>query len=326
VIADSAQGLYCAAGGFHVDPLDSVERAVITHAHGDHARPGSGAYLCTPESAPLLRRRLGPEARIETLPCGERTRIGGVTLALHPAGHILGSAQVRIEGAEGVWVVSGDYKRQRDPTCPEFEPQRCDVFVTEATYALPLFRWDETAAVAREILSWWEANTRKTSLLFCYVLGKAQRILAELASLTDRPVYVHGAVEPYVEAYRAAGVRLLPTKPVGDARGLAGELILAPISARGTPWMKRFRSFESAFASGILRIRGTRRRRGFDRGFVISDHADWPGLLRTVRETGAARVLATHGYRDALVRWLRESGLEAVPIGVAQPALDPEGD
>jgi len=326
VIVDSAQGLYCAAGGFHLDPREPVERAVITHAHGDHARPGSGAYLCAVESAPLLRRRLGPDAAIETLAFGERKRVGEIALSLHPAGHILGSAQARIEGEGGVWVVSGDYKRQRDPTCPEFEPQRCDAFITEATYALPLFRWDEPASVAREVLSWWEGNARKASLLFCYVLGKAQRILAELAALTDRPVYLHGAIEPYAQAYRDAGVRLLPTKLVGDSRGLAGELILAPITARGTPWMKRFRSFETAFTSGILRIRGTRRRRGFDRGFVLSDHADWPGLLRTIRETGASRVLATHGYRDALVRWLRESGLDAGPIGTAQPALDPEGD
>jgi putative mRNA 3-end processing factor len=326
VIEDSAQGLFCAAGGFHVDPREPVERAVITHAHGDHARPGSRVYLCAVECAPLLRRRVGPEATIETLAYGERRRVGEVALSLHPAGHILGSAQIRVEGAQGAWVVSGDYKRQRDPTCPEFEPQRCDVFISEASYALPIFRWDEPASVAREILSWWEGNQGKASLLFCYVLGKAQRILAELSVLTDRPVHVHGAIEPYVEMYREAGVRLLPTKLVGEARGLPGELVLAPITARGTPWMKRFRSFESAFASGILRIRGTRRRRGFDRGFVLSDHADWPALLRTIRETGAPRVLATHGHRDALVRFLRESGVDAAPIGSAQPALDPEGD
>lgn len=326
MIADSAQGLHCAAGGFHLDPREPVERAVITHAHGDHARAGSAAYLCVSECAPLLRRRLGPEARVETLAYGERRRIGDVEVSFHPAGHMLGSAQVRIEGAGGVWVVSGDYKRERDPTCPAFEPQRCRTLITEATYALPLFRWEEPASVARQMLSWWQSNAEKASLLFCYALGKAQRILAELALLTDRPAHVHGAVEPYAQAYRDAGVRLLPTRLVGDSRGLTGELILAPITARGTPWMKRFSRFESAFASGLLRIRGTRRRRGFDRGFVLSDHADWPGLLRTIRETGAEQVLATHGYHESLVRWLRESGLEAAPIGTAQPSLDPEGD
>ena len=326
MIVESEQGLFCPQGAFHLDPLLPVARAVITHAHGDHARPGSAAYLCTPESAALIRKRLGPEAAIETLAYGERRRIGEVTVSLHPAGHILGSAQVRIEGRDGVWVVSGDYKRERDPTCAPFEPQRCDVFVTEASYALPLFRWDDPAAVAREIVGWWEGNPRKASLLFCYALGKAQRLLAEIALLTERPVWVHGAVESFAEIYRAHGVRLSSTRHVAEERGLLGELVLAPLTARGTPWMKRFRDFETAFASGLLRIRGTRRRRGFDRGFVISDHADWPGLLTTIRETGATRVLATHGHREALVRWLRESGIDAAPIGAAHAPLDPEGD
>jgi len=245
---------------------------------------------------------------------------------LHPAGHMLGSAQVRIEGPGGVWVLSGDYKREPDPTCAPFEPLRCDVFVTEASYALPIFRWDSAANVAAEIASWWQGNARKASLLFCYALGKAQRLLAELARVTERPVFVHGAVEPFAEIYRAAGVRMLPTRLIGEERSFAGELVLAPITARGTPWMKRFRAFESGFASGLLRIRGTRRRRGFDRGFVISDHADWPGGLKTIRETGAQRVLAMHGHRDALVRWLREAGVDAAPIGLAAPPLDPEGD
>jgi putative mRNA 3-end processing factor len=325
MIEDSPQGLFCPGGGFHLDPLGPVQRAVITHAHGDHARAGNASYLCTPQTAALLRRRLGEGAVVETLEYGERRRIGDVTVSLHPAGHMLGSAQVRIDGVQGVWVLSGDYKREPDPTCTPFEPLRCDVFITEATYALPIFRWDAPAGIAGEIASWWTANAGEASVLFCYALGKAQRLLAELAQLTDRPVYVHGAVEPFAAIYRAAGVRLLPTKHVEDRARLAGELILAPITARGSPWMKRFRAFEAGFASGLLRIRGTRRRRGFDRGFVISDHADWPGVLRTIRETGAQRVLATHGHRDALVRWLREAGVDAAPIGLAAPPLDPEG-
>ena len=324
MIADSAQGLFCADGAFHLDPAGPVERAVLTHAHGDHARAGSASYLCTPQTAALIRRRVG-DAPIETLPYGERRRIGGVTVSFHPAGHMLGSAQVRVEGAQGVWVLSGDYQREPNPTCAPFEPLRCDVFITEATYALPLFRWDEPAGVAKEILSWWQGNQGKASLLFCYAFGKAQRLLAELARLTDRPAFAHGAVEAVNENYRAAGVHLLPTRVIGEEKKFAGELVLAPVTARGSPWMKRFRSFESGFASGLLRIRGTRRRRGFDRGFVISDHADWPSLLSTIRETGAARVLATHGHCEALVRFLRESGVDAAPIGEAVP-LDPEGD
>lgn len=325
MIVDSPQGLYCPDGAFHLDPLLPVERAVVTHAHGDHARAGSASYLCTPETGALLRRRL-QDARVETLPYGERRRIGDVTVSLHPAGHMLGSAQVRVEGRAGVWVVSGDYKREADPTCAPFEPLPSDVFITEATYALPLFRWDDPAAVASEIVAWWQGNPGKTSVLFCYALGKAQRLLAEIGRITERPVWVHGMIEPFTQVYRGCGVRLAETRHVGDERGLAGELVLAPITARGTPWMKRFRSFEQGFASGLMRIRGTRRRRGFDRGFVVSDHADWPGILRTVRETGAQRVLATHGHREALVRHLRETaGVDAAPIGAPQPP-DPEGD
>jgi putative mRNA 3-end processing factor len=326
VIVESEQGLHCPDGAFHLDPLLPVERAVLTHAHGDHARAGSAAYLCTPATGALLQRRL-EGARIETLSYGERRRVGQVTISLHPAGHMLGSAQVRIEGSGGVWVVSGDYKREPDPTCAPFEPQRCDVFITEATYALPLFRWDDPGEVARDIVRWWQGNPEKTSVLFCYALGKAQRLLGEIRKLTDRPVWVHGMVEPFAQVYRENGVALSVTRHVGDERGLAGELVLAPITARGTPWMKRFRRFEQAFASGLLRIRGTRRRRGFDRGFVVSDHADWPGLLRTIRETSAGRIYAMHGHRDALVRYLREAGgLDAAPIGAAHAPLDPEGD
>ena len=190
MIVESAQGLFCPGGAFHLDPFGPVERAVVTHAHGDHARAGSAAYLCTPQTAALIRRRVGDQALVETLEYGERRRIGDVTVSLHPAGHMLGSAQVRIEGAQGVWVLSGDYKREPDPTCPPFEPLRCDVFVTEATYALPLFRWEEPASVAAAIAAWWQGNARKASVLFCYALGKAQRILAELARVADRPVLV----------------------------------------------------------------------------------------------------------------------------------------
>jgi putative mRNA 3-end processing factor len=269
---------------------------------------------------------LGPDAVIQELPYGERLTLGSTVISFHPAGHMLGSAQLRVEGSQGVWVVSGDYKREGDPTCAPFELQRCDTFITESTYALPLFRWDSPASVVQDILRWWSGNPEKASLLFCYALGKAQRILAELAQVTDRPVHVHGAVEAFAEIYRARGVKLAQTIPVGDQRGLAGELILAPLTARGSPWMKRFRSSEQAFVSGHLRIRGTRRRRGFDRGFVLSDHADWPGVLRTVSETGASRILALHGHRDALIHALRDKGMDAAPIGDAQTELDPEGD
>jgi putative mRNA 3-end processing factor len=317
-------GVCCPRGGFHVDPWNPVARAVVTHAHGDHARPGSERYLCAEPGLGLLRRRVQPGAAIETLPYGRALAIGEAVVSLHPAGHVLGSAQVRVQGSRGgeVWVVSGDYKRQADPTCAPFEVVPCDTFITEATFALPIYRWDPGAAVVAEIMEWWERNRRegRASVLFCYALGKAQRILAELAALTDRPAFVHGAVEPLVEAYREAGVRMLPTRRVSDeakGREFAGELVLAPPSAAGSPWMRRFgaqRGFDTGFASGWMRVRGIRRRRGYDHGFVVSDHADWPDLIATVRETGARRVLPTHGYTDVLARYLREGGLESEPL------------
>jgi putative mRNA 3-end processing factor len=313
------RGLFCEAGGFHVDPWRPVERAVISHAHGDHARPGSAAYLAAAPGVPLLQRRLGEDARIEGVPYGRKVRIGEVDVSFHPAGHVLGSAQIRVERDGEVWVFSGDYKRQADPTCEAFEPVRCHAFITEATFALPIYRWDEPAAVARSVLAWWDEGRaqERASVLFAYSLGKAQRLLAELALLTDRAVWTHGAVEALTEAYRQAGVRMLPTRPVAEKRrgeSFAGELVIAPPSAAGSTWMRRFGAASTGFASGWMRVRGTRRRRAVDRGFALSDHADWPELLRTVGETGAERVLTTHGYAEPLARFLREHGLEAAAL------------
>jgi putative mRNA 3-end processing factor len=315
VLIESADGLYCPDGGFHVDPWGTVPRAVITHAHGDHARPGSAAYLCSEACAPLLARRFDDGTPIETLPYGRRIRIGEVTVSLHPAGHVLGSAQVRIEGRGGIWVVSGDYKRAADPTCAPFEPVACDTFITECTFALPIYRWDPTAAVIDDLAAWRRANAGHglASVVFCYTIGKAQRLLAELHGVADAPIWVHGALLPMIEAYRRAGVVLPPVQTVIDRpRGtsFAGALILAPPSARGTPWMRRLGRFSDGLASGLMRVRGVRRQRAYDRGFVLSDHADWPALLATVRETGASRVVATHGHAEALARYLGEAGLE----------------
>ena len=310
-----------------MDPGGPVPRAVITHAHGDHARAGSAAYLCAAPCAPLLRRRLGADVAIETLPYGERLRLGGVAVSFHPAGHVLGSSQVRIEGADCVWVVSGDYKRASDPTCEPFDVVPCDTFITESTFGLPIYRWDPTASVIADLVTWWDGNRHdgRASVVFCYTLGKAQRLLAELAKVTDRSVLVHGMMVTTIEVYRAAGIRMLATETLIErARGqsLAGELVLAPLSARGTPWMRRLGDFSDAFASGLMRVRGVRRQRAFDRGFVLSDHADWPAILDTVRETGAARVLATHGHAEPLARFLREQGLSA---GVMRTAWEGEG-
>ncbi|MCA1563505.1 MAG: ligase-associated DNA damage response exonuclease [Acidobacteria bacterium] len=322
MLVESDAGLYCPAGAFHIDPWQPVERAVITHAHGDHARAGNAAYLCAQPSAPLLERRLGRDARIEPIPYGQPLTLGNVRVSFHPAGHVLGSAQVRVEGSGGAWVVSGDYKRAADPTCAPFDPVRCDTFITESTFGLPIYRWDSPSIVIADILGWWDENADagRTSVLFCYTLGKAQRLLAELARVTDRPVHVHGMMLGMIEAYRDAGIAMLPVRPVVERpRGtsFAGALVLAPLSARGTPWMRRLGDVSDAFASGLMRVRGVRRQRAFDRGFVLSDHADWPALLQTVGETGAARVLATHGHADALARHLAGRGLETGVIRTA---------
>jgi putative mRNA 3-end processing factor len=314
LVASTPAGLFCAAGGFHVDPWGEAAVAVVTHAHGDHLRPGSGSYLCALPALPLVRRRLEEGASVRGVPYGERFRLGEATVSFHPAGHVLGSAQVRVEAGGEVWVVSGDYKRAPDPTCAPFETVPCDVFVTEATFGLPIYRWEPVERVTEEILGWWDRGRAAghACVLFCYALGKAQRVLAELGARRDQAVFVHGAVEAMVELYRAQGVALPPTRRVEEKRrSYAGALVLAPLSASGSPWMRRFGDAETGHASGWMRVRGTRRRKGYDRGFALSDHADWPALLRTVEETGARRVRVTHGYAEELARYLREQGLDA---------------
>lgn len=307
------EGMHCAAGDFFIDPWRPVPRAVITHGHGDHARVGMGEYHTTREGLPILQWRLGEQV-YHPHAYGDRFQLGDTVVSLHPAGHVLGSAQVRIEHGGEVWVVSGDYKRNPDPTCAAFEVLPCDTFVTEATFGLPIYRWPDTAGVALEIAAWRDECAREgnAAILYCYGLGKSQRLLAELDACMDGPVYVHGAIATGVEVYRAAGIRMIDTVKVSDTpkvADFAGQLVLAPPSAAGSTWVRRFRGAQHGFASGWMRVRGNRRRRNYDRGFVVSDHADWPDLLRTVRETGARRVIATHGNTDALVRALNESGI-----------------
>ena len=322
MLRETPAGLFCDAGNFAIDPWGAAPRALITHAHGDHARPGSAAYLCAADCAPLLRRRLGSETVIESLAYGAPITLGGVRVSFHPAGHILGSAQIRLEGPDDVWVVAGDYKRAADSTCAAFDPVRCDTFITESTFGLPIYRWDPTEIVIDQIAEWWTANARRqlTSVLFCYTLGKAQRLLAELARVTDRPVYVHGMFLPMIDVYRERGIEMLPTlalidKPRGTS--FAGELVLAPLSARGTPWMRRLGDISDGFVSGLMRVRGVRRQRAFDRGFVLSDHADWPALLETIHDTGARRVLASHGHAEPFARYLQSQGFDSGVIRTA---------
>lgn len=308
---------------------------MVTHAHADHTRPGSESYLTSAVGEELVRLRTHEGATIESLPYGERKVVGGVTLSLHPAGHILGSAQVRIESASGeTWVVGGDYKTDHDPTCASFEAVPCDVFVTESTFGLPVFEWTATSGVARAILDWWRGNAAegRTSLLCSYALGKSQRILSELHAIgledSPGPIGVHGALNKLMPPYRDQGIALPETVYASEesAKSLRGSgLIVAPPSVNGTPWAGKFGDVQTGFASGWMTLRGNRRRRNFDRGFVVSDHADWPGLLQAIDATGAQRVLVTHGYVDPLVRFLREvRGLDAAPLATPFGAEEEE--
>jgi putative mRNA 3-end processing factor len=308
-------GLYCELGDFFIDPWRPVGRAVITHAHADHARIGNVRYLAARPGERILRARLGIEAAIQTIDFGCKVKLNSVYVSLHPAGHVLGSAQIRIEYRGQVWVVSGDYKVEPDSTCQPFEPIECDTFITESTFGLPIYRWHPQSQVFDEINCWWQKNKEagKASLLFGYSLGKAQRLLKGVDPAIG-PIYAHGAVYKMTEEYRASGITLPPMTYVADmARGTkyGGSMILAPPSAMASQWTRQFGPASTAFASGWMRIRGTRRRRSIDRGFVLSDHADWTGLNHVIQATRAERVIVTHGYSAELVRWLRSQGVDA---------------
>jgi putative mRNA 3-end processing factor len=316
LLKTTERGLYCEAGDFYIDPWLPVERAFITHAHGDHARWGSRSYACSTECGRVLRTRMGPDAPISTYKWAESIDIGGVRISFHPAGHILGSAQIRVEHKGETWVVSGDYKVEPDPTCTPFEPVRCDVFITESTFGLPIYRWSPQSETFADIAAWWKSNREsgRASIIFAYALGKAQRVLAGLAPLAEGSFYTHGAVERLNRDYRDAGIALPPTTyaaSVPKGHDWAGALIVAPPSAGGSTWLRRFGPASTAFASGWMSVRGARRRRSVDKGFVISDHVDWPALMQAIDESGAERVIVTHGYREPVVRFLEERGLRA---------------
>jgi putative mRNA 3-end processing factor len=307
-------GLFCEAGGFYIDPWRGVDRALITHAHSDHARTGSLEYVCVEEGAGLLRERLGP-VRIVTARYGEELSIAGVRVSFHPAGHVLGSAQIRVEHRGEVWVVSGDYKTHADPTCAPFEPVKCHTFLTESTFGLPVYRWPQPAEIIADLHAWWRENQReeRTSVVLAYSLGKAQRVLASLDESVG-PIFVHGAVRTLLRHYERAGVRLPlvehATKEKVRAAGGRG-IVIAPPAADNSPWLHALGEVSTGVASGWMLLRGTRRWRAADRGFALSDHADWDGLISSIRATGAERVLVTHGYAAPLARWLNENGWRA---------------
>ena len=314
VLQFKPQGIYCPAGDFFIDPWRPVDRALITHGHADHSRSGNNRYLATASAAPVMQHRLGDIA-IETVNYCEQRRIGDATVSFHPAGHVPGSAQIRVEVNGEVWVVSGDYKTTADGLSEPFEPVLCHTFITECTFGLPVFKWDSQPNVMADINSWWQANksTGRYSVIGAYALGKAQRILANVDTNIG-PILTHAAIENTNEVLRAQGINLPKTirvTPDLNVKDYPGALVIATPSGMNSPWMKRFQKPSTAFASGWMAVRGMKRRRSADRGFIMSDHADWPGLNEAINATGAERVFATHGYTSQFARWLTEQGFDA---------------
>lgn len=312
VLSFTDQGIYCPAGDFYIDPWRPVARALVTHGHSDHARPGHGAYLATDAALPVIRHRL-PGITADGIAYGAVRHIGDARVSFHPAGHVPGSAQIRVEVAGEVWVVSGDYKITPDGLSEPFEPLRCDTFISECTFGLPVFHWPDQAQTAADIAAWWAANADagKVSIIGAYGLGKAQRIMAMLAAHgLPGPIYMHGAVDTVTEILRAQGYALPPAIKVSGPVP-TNALVIAPPSALGSAWAAKLGPRNEAFASGWMALRGVRRRRNLPKGFVISDHADWTGLNTAIRATGATRIFATHGYTAQFRRWLESEGYDA---------------
>lgn len=299
----------------YIDPWQQVEKAIITHAHGDHARRGNRFYLAHHTAANVLRLRLGEHIHLETIGYNEPIYKNGVKISLHPAGHIYGSAQIRIEYKAEVWVISGDYKTEPDNISQSFESVKCHTFVTESTFGLPIYQWKPQTEVFNEINDWWRENQAgdKVSIIFGYSLGKAQRILCNLNNSIGK-IFVHGAIWNTNQALHLDGAQLPEvtrvTKDI-NKEAYRGGIVIAPPSAMATPWIRKFQPYTTAAASGWMTLRGAKRRKALDRGFVLSDHADWHGLNKAIEATGAQRVFVTHGYKSAFARYLNEQGIEA---------------
>jgi len=327
LIESTDRGLFCAQAGVYIDPWRPVDKALITHGHSDHSRWGHKVYGCVHSARPILRHRLG-KVNIRSFNYGDPFTVNGVTFSFHPAGHIIGSAQIRVEHQGEIWVVSGDYKLDDDGISEPYEQLQCHSFITESTFGLPVYNWPEQSTVYREINEWWAANAAngQTSMLTAYSLGKAQRVMHHLDTNIG-PLFCHGAIANMNDALVQAGVTLPAYQRVllkntqkaekTNPEDFAGGLVIAPPSATGSTWMKRFKSVSVGVASGWMALRGTRRRRGADRGFVLSDHADWKGLNQAIRDSGAENVYPTHGYTSIFSQWLESEGYNAAPIETA---------
>ena len=309
------KGIYCSQGQFYIDPWRPVKDAVITHAHADHAKWGHQNYLAHSLSYEILKYRLGAEINLQALNYGNTIFKNGVQISFHPAGHIIGSAQVRIEYKGEVWVVSGDYKLEDDGVCAPFEPIKCHSFISECTFGMPVYQWKPQQLVFDEINKWWRQNVEegKTTILVGYSLGKAQRILQHL-DLSIGNVYTHGVIENTHEALIRNGVKLNPTTRITketNKEEMRKGLVLCPPSSVGTPWMRKFYPYSFGYCSGWMALRGAKKRRAADRGFVLSDHADWDGLIQAIEATNCEKVYLTHGYTASFSRYLADIGYDA---------------
>ena len=317
LLVHTALGLYCPKADVYLDPWKPVKKAILSHGHADHARWGSSSYLCTPTAAPVIKYRLG-DINLETLPFGEEKLINGVSFSFHPAGHILGSAQIKVSYKGEMVVFSGDYKTANDGFSEAFEPVKCHTFITESTFGLPVYHWQDQKSVFNEMEEWCKNNRNngQLSILYGYSLGKAQRILQGLPESVG-PIFTHSTIEAVLNVMRNQGVFLKNTIPVNEhltrAELLSG-VIIAPPAVQNSNWLKKFEPIRNGVVSGWMALRGARRRRNADKGFVLSDHADWEGLNEAISLTGAENVFVTHGYTDILSKWLIDKGLNAHPL------------
>ncbi len=320
LIEFTEKGLYCRQGDFYLDPWKPVDKAIITHAHSDHARWGSKHYLCQEQTKPLLKLRLGDNP-YQTAGWNDPVFINGVSVSFFPAGHIIGSAQVRLSYKDEVWVFTGDFKIEDDGISTPFEPVPCDVFITESTFGLPIYKWKPQETIFQDMNEWVMKNhTQKiTSVIIAYSLGKAQRVLIPLAR-TGIPIYGHGAVCNVNETLINSGWKLPNIQritPDVSKADLAGSIVIAPPGADGSSWMKRFTPYATGLCSGWMQVRGNVRRRNPEAAFALSDHADWPGLITAVKATGAKKVFTTHGFQSAFSRYLNENGIESEEVVTA---------
>ncbi|MBS7566602.1 ligase-associated DNA damage response exonuclease [Mucilaginibacter sp. Bleaf8] len=331
------KGIYCAKGKFYIDPWQPVDDAVITHAHSDHAYAGHKRYLAHHLSREVLKYRLGEDIRLQTVEYGEKVMKNGVEISMFPAGHVIGSAQIRVESQGEVWVVSGDYKVEDDGVCTPFEPVSCHHFISECTFGLPIYKWKPQVDLFNEVNAWWKNNLAQglATVIVGYSLGKAQRILQNL-DLGNGKIYTHGVIENTNEALRRNGIQLQPTKRITQATSkeeIRKGIVIAPPSAVGTPWMRKFQPYSFGYCSGWMALRGAKRRRAADRGFILSDHADWDGLVSAIDATGCEKVYLTHGYTASFARYLTEIGFDAHEVHTlyggeeegAPPQPSPEG-